>query len=68
LGSVERAFESAIDSAYVLITRVWEFAGEYGGAAPINRRIAELVHEIERAGAGSPKMTPERLLRALSEG
>lgn len=43
-------------------------AGEHGGAAPINRRIVELVHQAERAGAGSPNMSPERLLRALAEG
>ena len=38
-------------------------ADQHGIAAPINRRIAELVHEAERAGAGSPQMSAEALLR-----
>jgi len=43
-------------------------ADEHGVAAPINRRIVELVHEAERAGAGSPRMSAETLLRSLEEG
>jgi 2-dehydropantoate 2-reductase len=33
-----------------------------GVAAPINRKIVELVHDAERAGPGSPKYSGERLL------
>lgn len=40
-------------------------ADEHGFAAPINRGIVELVHEAERAGAGSPRMSAETLLRSL---
>jgi len=42
-------------------------ADEHGVAAPINRRIVELVHEAERAGAGSPRMSAETLLRSLEQ-
>jgi 2-dehydropantoate 2-reductase len=42
-------------------------ADEQGAAAPINRRIVELVHEAERAGTGSPGMSAETLLRSLEE-
>jgi 2-dehydropantoate 2-reductase len=42
-------------------------ADEHGIAAPINRRIVELVHEAERAGAGSPRMSAETLLRSLEQ-
>jgi 2-dehydropantoate 2-reductase len=39
---------------------------ERGGIdAPANRRIVELVHEAERAGAGSPRMNAETLRRRL---
>jgi len=38
---------------------------EHGTAAPINRRIAELVHEAERASAGSPQMSADTLLAML---
>jgi 2-dehydropantoate 2-reductase len=40
-------------------------AEQHGAAAPNNRRIVELVHEAERAGAGSPGMSAEALLAAL---
>jgi 2-dehydropantoate 2-reductase len=33
--------------------------------APLNRRIVELVHAAERAGAGSPRMTADGLWTAL---
>ncbi|UCF47251.1 MAG: 2-dehydropantoate 2-reductase, partial [Myxococcales bacterium] len=42
-------------------------ADEHRVAAPINRRIVELVHEAERAGAGSPRMSAETLLRSLEQ-
>jgi 2-dehydropantoate 2-reductase len=32
-----------------------------GAPAPLNRRIVDLVHEAERAGAGSPKLSAEEL-------
>jgi 2-dehydropantoate 2-reductase len=40
-------------------------AQECGMNAPANRRIVELVHEAERAGAGSPQINAETLLRTL---
>ncbi|MBT8469142.1 MAG: 2-dehydropantoate 2-reductase, partial [Deltaproteobacteria bacterium] len=61
---LERGRPTEVDVLNGEIVRV---AGEHGGAAPINRRIAELVHEAERAGAGSPNMSPETLLRALED-
>ncbi|MGB5349032.1 MAG: 2-dehydropantoate 2-reductase [Polyangiales bacterium] len=33
--------------------------------APLNRRIVELIHEAERAGAGSPRFDAETLLQRL---
>jgi 2-dehydropantoate 2-reductase len=36
-----------------------------GAAAPLNRRVVELVHEVERRGAGSPKMSADALWAAL---
>lgn len=38
-----------------------------GRAAPINARIAELVHEAEEAGRGSPQMSAEALWAALAQ-
>lgn len=35
--------------------------------APANQRIVELVHDAERAGAGSPRMNAETLLRRLKD-
>jgi 2-dehydropantoate 2-reductase len=40
-------------------------AEEVGAQAPLNRRIVELVHEVERAGRGSPALSPDALGRAL---
>lgn len=37
-----------------------------GVGAPHNRRITELVHEAERAGQGSPRMTADALFAALT--
>jgi hypothetical protein len=39
----------------------------HGMNAPANQRIVELVHEAERAGAGSPQMNAETLLRVLKD-
>ena len=39
-----------------------------GTDAPLNRRIVELVHEVEAKRAGSPKMSPEALWQALHLG
>jgi 2-dehydropantoate 2-reductase len=36
-----------------------------GVAAPLNRRIVELVHEAERADRGSPGMTADELIAAM---
>jgi 2-dehydropantoate 2-reductase len=41
--------------------------GKCGMDAPANRRIVELVHEAERAGAGSPQINAETLLRILED-
>ena len=40
-------------------------ADEHGTAAPINRRIAELVHEAELANTGSPQMSADTLFAML---
>jgi len=40
-------------------------ADERGTNPAANRRIVELVHEAERASAGSPQMNAKTLLRAL---
>jgi 2-dehydropantoate 2-reductase len=42
-------------------------AEKCGMHTPANRRIVELVHEAERAGAGSPQMHAETLLRTLED-
>jgi 2-dehydropantoate 2-reductase len=54
------------------LTEVDELNGEIvriaeqcGAEAPLNRRIVELVHEVERGGKGSPKLGPEALWAAL---
>jgi 2-dehydropantoate 2-reductase len=52
-----------------LPTPIVRLADEHGTAAPINRRIAELVHEAERANTGSPQMsadTPFAMLRSAA--
>jgi 2-dehydropantoate 2-reductase len=36
-----------------------------GARAPLNRRIVELVHEVEREKTGSPRMSPNDLWTAL---
>jgi 2-dehydropantoate 2-reductase len=38
-----------------------------GVDAPVNRRVVELVHDAERAGAGSPGLAPADLWAALSD-
>jgi 2-dehydropantoate 2-reductase len=55
-------------------TEVDELNGEivriaqaHGRDAPLNRRIVELVHEVEGAGKGSPKLSPDALWSALHE-
>jgi 2-dehydropantoate 2-reductase len=44
---------------------VVQLADACGAQAPLNRRIVELVHEAERAGVGSPRLTAEDLWRRL---
>jgi 2-dehydropantoate 2-reductase len=36
-----------------------------GADATLNRRVVALVHEVEARGAGSPRLTPDELARAL---
>jgi 2-dehydropantoate 2-reductase len=43
-------------------------ADNCGAQAPLNRRVVELVHEVEKRGEGSPKLAAEALWRALSAG
>ena len=62
---LERGRPTEVDFLNGEIVRL---ADQHGIAAPINRRIAELVHEAERAGAGSPQMGAETLLRSLEHG
>jgi len=45
---------------------ILELAESSGMDAPYNRRMTELVHEAERIGRGSPRMTAEALLAALT--
>lgn len=40
-------------------------AERVGAEAPLNRRIVALIHEVERAGNGSPKLRPDQLWDAL---
>jgi 2-dehydropantoate 2-reductase len=54
------------------MTEVDELNGEivslaeaHGGDAPLNRRIVELVHEVEQRRNGSPKMSAESLWAAI---
>jgi len=61
---LERARLTEVD---VLNGEIVRLADEHGVAAPINRRIVELVHEAEREGAGSPGMSAETLLRSLEQ-
>ena len=62
---LERGRPTEVDFLNGEIVRL---ADQHGIAAPINRRIAELVHEAERAGAGSPQMGAETLLRSFKHG
>jgi 2-dehydropantoate 2-reductase len=57
------------------ITEVDELNGEIvrlakscGACAPINQRVVDVVHEAERANAGSPKLTADALWAALTTG
>ena len=36
-----------------------------GAVAPLNKRVVELVHEVERVGRGSPKLAADALWQAL---
>lgn len=40
-------------------------ADRAGTRAPLNARIVTLIHEVERAGRGSPKLSPDALWAAL---
>jgi 2-dehydropantoate 2-reductase len=37
-----------------------------GTRAPLNERLVHIVHESERAGVGSPKLSAEELWRRIS--
>lgn len=57
------------------LTEVDELNGEivklaqaHGGDAPINRRIVDLVHEVEQRRSGSPKMPAETLWIEIHRG
>jgi 2-dehydropantoate 2-reductase len=41
-------------------------ADRSGVDAPLNRRIVELVHDVEARGSGSPALGPDELWAALS--
>lgn len=45
---------------------VVRLAESCGGDAPLNRRVVDLVHEVERTGRGSPRLTAEALWVALA--
>jgi len=45
---------------------ILELAESSGMDAPYNRRITELIHQAERAGRGSPRMTADALFAALT--
>lgn len=42
-----------------------QLAGAHGCDAPLNRRIVEVMHEVEARRAGSPTLSPDRLLEVL---
>ena len=60
------------DLARGRLTEVEDLNGEIvrlaescGAAAPLNRRIVELVHDVEAKRAGSPRLSPDALSTAL---
>ncbi len=59
---LERRRPTEVDELNGEIVRVAESVGR---DAPVNRRLVELVHEAERAGKGSPTLSPEALLSAV---
>ena len=61
---LERRRPTEVDFLNGEIVRLAEM---HGMNAPANQRIVELVHEAERAGAGSPQMNAETLLRVLKD-
>jgi 2-dehydropantoate 2-reductase len=42
-----------------------ELAAAHGRDAPLNRRIVDVVHEVEARRAGSPTWSPDRLVEVL---
>ncbi len=38
-----------------------------GAEAPLNRRVVEIVHEVEKEGRGSPKLSADALWRRLTQ-
>jgi 2-dehydropantoate 2-reductase len=59
---LSRGRSTEVDELNGEIVRIAESCGR---DAPLNRRIVELVHEVERAKKGSPKLDPDALWRAL---
>ncbi len=60
---IERGRKTEVDYLNGEIVRL---ADSVGAKAPINRRVVELVHEVEARGAGSPKMSPADLFDAIT--
>jgi 2-dehydropantoate 2-reductase len=63
LDDLERGRETEIDFLNGEIVRL---ADQRGLAAPVNRRVIELVKQAERARAGSPRIPSEKLLALIS--
>ncbi len=61
---LERRRPTEVD---LLNGEIVRLAEKCGASAPANRRIVELVHDAERAGAGSPQMDAKALLRRLED-
>jgi 2-dehydropantoate 2-reductase len=60
---LERRRPTEVDHLNGEIVRLAESAGI---DAPVNRRIVELVHDVERKGEGSPKLSADDLYRTLA--